>query len=100
MANIAAWLIGILVRAIGPALGRWVVSLGIGLVTYGGVLTLFNSIKAQAFSFLDQAHSSVIGQYMGVFRIGQIFSILFSAVLVRMTIKGLSGGAIKKWVTK
>lgn len=98
--QIAAWLVGILVSAIGPALGRWVVSLGIGLVTYGGVLTLFNWIKSQAFSYLDAAHGSIIGQYMGVFRIGQIFSILFSALLVRMTINGLSGGAIKKWVTK
>ena len=101
MPVILAALIGALMQASASMVGRVLVALGIGAVTYAGVSTLFNSLKASAFSYLDQAAGSAsIGPWLAVFHIGMIFNILFSAVAVRLALRGLTSGSLKRWVTK
>lgn len=101
MPTILAALIGALIQAMASLIGRALVALGIGAVTYAGVSALYNSLKASAFSYLDQAAGSAsIGPWLAIFHVGMIFNILFSAVAVRLALRGLTSGTLKKWVTK
>jgi hypothetical protein len=101
MPTLIAALIGGLVQAAMSLVGRVLVGFGIGLVTYAGVSVLFNNLKTLAFSYMDQAVASAsVGQWIGVFKIGTCMNILFSAVLVRLTLSGLTSGTVKRWITK
>lgn len=101
MPTIIATLIGGLMQACASLAGRVLVALGIGAVTYAGVSALFDNLKATAFSYMDVAASSVyVGQWLGVLHIGTCMNILFSAVAVRLSLRGLTNGSLKKWVTK
>ena len=96
-----AALIGALVSAAGSMVGRVLVGLGVGLVTFGGVATLVNTARDTAFGYLNQAGAvSQIGNYLGLLQVGTCLNILFSALIVRLTLRGLSGDSIKRWVTK
>jgi hypothetical protein len=101
MPVIIAAILGGLVQAMGSLVGRALVALGIGAVTYAGVSTLFNAIRSSAFSWMDSAAAGgALGPWLAVFHVGACMNILFSAVLVRLTLRGLSSGSFKKWVTK
>jgi hypothetical protein len=96
-----AALIGGLVQAAGTIVGRVLVGLGIGVAVFSGVATLINTARTLAFQYLDQASGvAQIAQYMGMLQIGTCVNILFSALVIRLTLRGLAGDTIKKWVTR
>lgn len=96
-----AALIGGLVQAAATMAGRVLVGLGIGVAVFTGVSSLINTAKATAFQYLDTAASVVqIAQYMGMLQIGTCINILFSALMIRLTLRGLQGDTVKKWVTR
>ena len=101
MPVIIAALIGGLIQAASSMVGRVLVGLGMGVVTYMGVSGLFNQLKTAAFSYMDQAYAvPQVGQWMAILKVGTCMNILFSALLVRLTLQGLSSGAVKRWITK
>lgn len=96
-----AALVGALVQAASSMVGRVLVGLGVGLVVFGGVNSLLTSARDMAFQYLNQAAAvSEIGRYMGLLQIGACVNILFSALVIRLTLNGLTGDNLKKWVTK
>lgn len=95
---IVGTIIGGLLQGVGHIVGRVLVSLGIGIVSYTGVMTSLTFVK-------DHFVTSVGGlpplalQIAGTLKIGVIVSILLSALAARLTFSGLSGDTLKRWTT-
>lgn len=98
------WLLTLLnglITLAGTWAGKALIGLGIGAVTYTGVSTAVGAAKTMAFGYLNQAAAvAAIGQFLGLLQIGTCINILFSAYVIRLTMQGLTGDTVKKWVTK
>ena len=99
MAVFAAALLGGLVSVAGSLVGRVLLSLGLGYVSYTGIDTALSAIKAQLQSSAAALPSYVVGM-MGWMQIGTGFSILLSAITMRFVLQGLTSGALKRFVVK
>lgn len=95
---VAAFLGG-LINIAGTIAGQVLIAVGISVVTYSGVSSTLDWLRDQAVASLTGLPSEMIGMiaYMGV---GQCISIISSALVVRQTLSGLTGGTIKRWVSK
>jgi energy-converting hydrogenase Eha subunit H len=92
-------LLGGLVQAAGTLVGKVLLSLGIGYVSYTGINLFFDSAKQQLFSAIA-SQAPVVLQLAGVLQIGTCVNILISAALAKLTLMGLTNGAITRMVTK
>lgn len=94
-----ASLLGGLVSLTGSFVGRAMVALGIGVVTYSGLSVTLDYVKVQALNAINGLPAEVVGLlgYMGV---GVFLNMIFSAFAARLVLNGLTGDAIKKWVIK
>jgi hypothetical protein len=97
---IAAVLIGGLMSAVQSLIGRALLALGIGVVTYAGVGSLIDGLKAQSLSGFAGLPAELLG-ILAVLKVGESLSILFGALTIRLTLQGLtSSGTIKRWSNK
>jgi hypothetical protein len=94
-----AALIGGLVSAVGSVIGRAMVTLGIGIVAYSGIDLALSSAKAFAIAKIGAMGSVVVG-LAGVFQIGAAINIIFSAMLMRIVMLGVTSGVYKRFVLK
>ena len=94
-----AALIGGLVSAAGSLVGRILISLGVSYVSYKGLDVFFSGIQTAIQSNISGLPSGVVG-LMGILKIGTSINIIFSAIVVRLTLGGLTSGAVKKMVLK
>jgi hypothetical protein len=93
-----AALLGGLVNIAGQLAGRVLLALGFGAITYTGVSASLSFVKSQALSSLSGLPADLLG-LMAFMKVGECISIISSAILVRMTLAGLSaGGSISKLV--
>jgi len=92
-------LLGGLIQAAGHIVGRVLIALGIGYVSYQGIDTALAFIKAQALANLTALPANMV-LLLGLMKIGVLLNILMSAVVARMTLNGLQSGAMKKMVQK
>jgi len=100
MPALVAWLLGGLLTIAGNLAVRVLLSLGIGWLTYQGVDVTLTWVKAQAVAAFTGLPPVALG-LIGMLKVGQCISILFSALLMRLTLNGLSaGGAISKLVKR
>lgn len=89
-------LVGGLIQAAGTLVGRVLVSLGIGYAAYSGIDTSITFAR----DYLLGKLGAMPAQAMAVastMQIGVCISILTSAVLARMVLKGLTGGTLKRF---
>lgn len=94
-----AALMGALIQVVGSLVGRVLVALGLSVVTYTGMSVTLNWLKSQAVYAALGLPSDVIGM-LSVMKVGTSISIIFSAMLARLVVTGLSGDTVKKWVLK
>lgn len=99
MPLIIAALWGGLIQVLGTLVGRILVSLGVGYLTYTGIDTSIGWAKAQFLSSLSGLPASAL-QIMGLLKVGICVSMLLSAVTMRMVLKGMQGGSIKRMTLK
>jgi hypothetical protein len=99
MPLLIASLIGGLVSVASSLVGRVLIALGIGYVSYQGIDTALTAFKAYFSSGASALPSALLGM-LGVFKIGTGVNIVTSAILTRLTLNGLTSGAIKKMVVK
>ena len=98
-ALIASSIGGVLLNIAGSLIGRVLTALGVGVVSYVGVdltLTYFKNSAVSAFTALP---SSIVG-LLSLMQVGSCVSMVFSAMLMRLTLQGLTSGSIKSWVKK
>ena len=96
---IAASLIGGLISVTGTIVGRVLVSLGVGVVTYTGVQVGIDSLLSNLDSAISGVPADILG-LLGFMRVGEAMNIIISAMSARMLLNGLQGDTIKKWVLK
>lgn len=94
-----AALLGGLINVAGTLVGRVLIALGFSAVTYTGLSTTLDFLKAAAFARLDTLPANILG-LLGVLQVGTCISIMASAYVVRMTLAGLTGGSLKRLVSK
>lgn len=94
-----AAIIGGLIEAAGSLVGKVLISMGLGYVTYSAVDVSITWARDQAIANLQGLGADAVG-IMSALHLGQAVSILCSAVLLRMTFNGLTSGAVKKLVQK
>lgn len=91
-------LLAALAGAVGHIVGRVLVSLGIGYITYQGIDTSIGWARDFVFARLQGLPADVLG-IAGLMQVGTMISIVASALVVRVSIAGLVGGA-KRMVAK
>lgn len=96
---VAGALIGGLVQAASSLVGRVLLALGIGYVSYTGLDTALGWLKTEALARLSATPADFLG-IVSVLQVGTAFNILFSAFLARLVISGLTSGAVKRMVLK
>lgn len=96
---IAAAVIGGMISVTGTLVGRVLVALGVGVVTYTGVQAGIDSLLANLDSAIAGVPADILG-LLGFMRVGQALNIIISAMSARMLLNGLTGDTIKKWVLK
>lgn len=91
--------LGALSSVAGSLVGRVLLALGIGYVTYQGLDVLLSVIQAKVFENLITGYPE-INQALNMLNIGKAINVTFSAIIARNVISGLVGGAITKQVIK
>lgn len=100
LAPILAWsLVGALIQVVETLVGRVLLSLGIGYVTYTGVDMTFAWAKTQFLNGVSGLPPEGI-QIMAMLKIGVCVSMLLSALTARLVLMGLTSGTVKKMVIK
>lgn len=94
-----AALLGGLATAMGSLVGRVLIALGIGYVTYSGLNVLLDWIKNEIFSQLMGVNSDVLG-IIGVLQVDTSVNIIFSAIAAKFMISGISNGSVTRMVIK
>jgi len=96
---IAAAIGGVLLQITASVVVRVLVALGVGVATYAGVDTTVTWLKTQAVGYLQTLPASYLG-ILALLKVGVCINIVFSAIVARMTLQGLSSGAFKRWVLR
>lgn len=99
MPAILAALLGGLINIVGTMAGRVLVALGIGVVTYSGISVTLNWLKTEAIQSVSGLPAEVIG-LIAYMKVGVCINIIFSAILIRAALNGLTGDTMKRWVLK
>ncbi len=98
MPDFVAALLGGLVNIAATVAGRVLVSLGFGVVSFGGSSATLDWLKDQAVTAMAGLGGDILAM-LAMLKVGEAISILISAYAVRMLMKGLSvGGMISKMV--
>jgi len=95
----AAAIVGALIQIAGTLVGKVLLSLGIGYVTYTGVDTGISWAKAQVVANMSGLPADAL-QIVGVLKVGTAISILSSALVARALLAGLTSGSFKRMVIK
>jgi len=90
---------GMLINLVGTLVGRVLIALGISVITYTGISTTLDFLKAQALGAFAGLPPEVFG-LLGILRVGQCISIVTSAIAAKMVIDGVTSDTFKKWVHK
>lgn len=94
-----AALLGGLVQAAGSIVGRVLIALGIGYVSYTGINALLTWIKSQVVAYLTGAPATVVA-IMGLLKVDVALSIVFSALAARLVLQGLTSDKVTRMVVK
>lgn len=86
---------GMLLNLAGSFLGQMLISAGISVVTYVGVDTALNKLKADALAAFSGLPAEMVGM-LSYMKVGVAISIITSAVAVRLGISGMTG-AVKRF---
>lgn len=94
-----AALLGGLVSAAGSLVGRVLIALGVGFVSYQGLDVALTFVKTQTLAAISSMPVEVF-QIASTLQLGTAINIMASAYVAKMTIAGLTSGAVKKMVWK
>lgn len=99
MPLLVAALIGGLIQASVTIVGRILIALGVGFITYTGITILIDGIKSDVITNF-QALDSQIVQILAVLQVDTAITMIFSAIAARLILNGLQSGAVKRMVLK
>ena len=94
-----ASLLGGIIQVSGTIVGKVLISLGIGYVSYSGIDTAFSFARSEFLTGLSGLPADAVAM-AGALKIGVCISMLLSALTVRATLGGLTSGTLKRMVTR
>lgn len=92
-------LLGGLANAAANIVGRVLIGLFIGYVTYKGLTPLLTSIQDRIFALFANSYQP-INAALYMLNIGKCINVTFSAILARNILDGLKNGSVTKQVIK
>jgi Protein of unknown function (DUF2523) len=92
-------LIGALIQVLGTLVGKILVSLGIGYAVYSGVDVSISYARDIFITRISTQGANVVAVASSL-KVGVCVSIITSAITTRLTINGLTGGALKRFTLK
>lgn len=92
-------IVGVLIEVAATIVGRVLIALGLGYVTYTGIDTSLAWASSQFLSGMSGLPAAAVG-LANTLKIGVCTSMLLSAITVRLTLSGLTSGSIKRLVQK
>lgn len=92
-------LLGGLIQAAGTLVGRVLISLGLGYMTFTGIGTLMAAVKTDVLALIG-GQGSVVASFAGVLQVGTCVNIMASAIMIKLTMAGLTSGAVTRMVYK
>ncbi|MHA6848540.1 DUF2523 domain-containing protein [Ralstonia syzygii] len=101
-AIVASAIVGFLAQACVSLVGRVLVALGIGFVTFTGVSVMLDGMKSLFLGYVAGASTlpwNVVG-ILGVLKVGVSMNMILTTLAVRASLAGLSGGSVRKMVQK
>lgn len=96
---IAEFVGGVFLSIVGSLFQRVLLAAGVGLVTYVGVDASLQFFKTNAVSALQGLPQTIVG-ILSLMQVGSCVSMVFSAMVMRLTLQGLTSGTMKAWVKK
>ncbi len=90
---------GMLINIVGSLVGRVLVALGIGVVTFTGVNAALDELKVQAVQSFSALPPEVVGM-LAMMKVGVAISIVTSAIAARLLLDGLTSDTFKRWTLK
>jgi len=99
MPAIIAAIGGMLITVAGSIVGRVLLALGLSMITYTGVSTSLDFLKGKMLDALDGTPERII-TLLSFMKVGLCLNIIIAAIMVRLVMKGVTGGSLKKWVLK
>jgi len=100
MPLILSALLGAILQLMASLVGRVLLALGLGFIEYAGLQVLFSSVKSYASTAMAGFEGSSLIAWAGFFRLDVHVSIIISAITIKMIFNGLSGGTVRKLVSK
>lgn len=97
--RLAAAILGAFIQGSKTLVGKILLALGISYVTYSGIQAGVDAAKAEVITRLTGL-PQVLVQIAAATKVDVAVSILFSAIVARLLIQGLTGGSLKKMVLK
>ena len=92
-------IVGALITAASTIVGRVLIALGIGLVTYTGISASLNIFKSYFISYVGSAGYGLSG-IAGVLKLDICLSMIIATGLAKMTIKGATNGSMIRFTLK
>lgn len=96
---IVGTIIGGFLQALGSFVGRVLVSLGIGYAAFAGMDTSIQWAKDFAVAKITALPPNAVA-VAATLQVGTCISILTSALIVRLVMRGMTGGSLKSFVLK
>ena len=97
LVKFGGWLLGGFLAIAPTLIGKILLALGIGVATYSGMDASLSWLKSSAVSALLGLPPSVVGM-LSLMRVGSCISMVFSAILVKLALDGVTAGVLKKWI--
>lgn len=94
-----AALLGGLISAAGSMLGRALIALGVGFITYQGFDVALDTMKAMVIGYFHGLPAFVL-QGAGMLKLDAAVSVIFSALSARLVLNGIQSGVAKKFAIK
>lgn len=90
---------GMLLNIVGSIVGRVLVALGMGVVTYTGLNAGLDALKMQAIGTFQGLPPEVFGM-LAMLKVGVAINIVTSAIAARLLLNGLTSDTFKRWTLK
>jgi len=97
MPAFVGWIGHVLVGLVGSIIGRIFVSLGLAIVYYRGVDVALGWLKDK-FYVQIAAMPLIVQQIIGTLQLSTCVNIIFTALMIRVTLLGLNGEGFKRLV--
>ena len=97
------WLIAVFLQGLlfltKSFVGRILVALGIGITSYTGMSASVGWLKTQAISAFNGMGAETVA-LLSFMQVGVAINIVFSAMLARFVLNGITGDTFKNWAFK